>query len=79
MEPIQWKVDRVIDAHVHYRHRESVEHFNAILDLVNYARANIMTGWEPNCLDRKRDEPTRFYTFGMIPHGPEKLAVGDGA
>ncbi|MCD6392075.1 MAG: amidohydrolase family protein [Planctomycetes bacterium] len=72
-------VDRVIDAHVHFRHREPVEHFNAILDLVNYAQANILTGWEPNSLDRKREQPARFYTFGMLPHDPTKLAAGDGA
>lgn len=79
MEQVRWKVDKVVDAHVHFRHREPAEYFNKILDLVGYSRANILTGWEPQCLDRKREQPGRFYTFGMIPHDPEKLAAGDGA
>lgn len=79
MEPIQWKVSTVIDAHVHYRNQEPAAHFNKILDLVNYSRANILAGPEPTGLDRKREAPGRFYTFGMIPHDPAKLAAGDGA
>lgn len=79
MEQIRWKVNKIVDAHVHYRHREPAAHFNKILDMVGYARANILTGWEPQSLDRKREQPDRFYTFGMIPHDPEKLAAGDGA
>lgn len=78
MEPIQWKVGKVVDAHVHDRHREPAAHFNQILDMVGYTRANILTGWEPNALDRKREQPERFYTFGMIPHDPVKLASGEG-
>ncbi len=78
VEQVRWKVGKVIDAHVHYRHREPPVHFNKILELVGYAQANILTGWEPRCLDRKREQPGRFYTFGMIPHGPAKLAAGDG-
>jgi predicted TIM-barrel fold metal-dependent hydrolase len=78
VEQIQWKVGKVIDAHVHYRFREPPAYFNKILDMVGYTRANILTGWQPNCLDRKRERPDRFYTFGMIPHDPAKLAAGDG-
>jgi predicted TIM-barrel fold metal-dependent hydrolase len=79
VQRIQWKVNTVIDAHVHYRNLEPAAHFNKILDLVNYTRANILTGSEPTGLDRKREAPGRFYTFGMIPHDPAKLAAGDGA
>ncbi len=60
MEQIRWKVDKVIDAHVHYRHREPPAYFSKILDMVGYARANILTGWEPKCLDRKREQADRF-------------------
>ncbi len=35
MEQIRWKVPKVIDAHVHYRHRRPPVYFNQILDLVN--------------------------------------------
>jgi predicted TIM-barrel fold metal-dependent hydrolase len=79
MEQVRWKVDKVVDAHVHFRGREPVFHFNRILELVNYEQANILTGWDSTSLDRKREEPTRFFTFGMIPHDPEKLVAGDGA
>jgi predicted TIM-barrel fold metal-dependent hydrolase len=79
VEQVRWKVGKVIDAHVHYRHREPAEYFNKIVDMVGYSRASILTGWEPRCLDRKREQPGRFYTFGMIPHDPAKLAAGDGA
>ncbi len=79
MEQIQWKVAKVIDAHVHYRYRMPVEHYNKILELVNYTKANILTGREPEGLDRKREAPQKFYTFGMLPHDPAKLESGDGA
>lgn len=78
MEQIHWKVGKVIDSHVHFRFREPVAHFQKILDLVNYTRINILTGSEPRCLERKRDQPQRFYTFGMIPHDPAKIEAGDG-
>lgn len=79
MERIRWKVGKVIDAHVHYRHREPVAHYNQILDLVAYTKANILTGWGEKELDRKREQPGKFYTFGMLPHDPAKLEAGDGA
>lgn len=79
MEQVRWRVDKVVDSHVHYRHREPAEYFHRILDLVNCHRANILTGGGEKDLDRKRERPERFYTFGMIPHDAAKLAAGDGA
>jgi predicted TIM-barrel fold metal-dependent hydrolase len=78
MQPIQWKVDKVIDAHTHYRNEEPLAHFNEILDLVGCTKANILGGREAAALDRKRLQPDRFFTFGMLTHDPAKMETGDG-
>jgi len=78
MQPVRWKVQKVIDGHVHFRREESFEHFERILALVGYSRVNVLSGRDSANLQLKRDHPERFYVFGMITHDPEKLAAGDG-
>ena len=77
MEQIQWKAEKVIDAHVHYGLREPVEHFREILRLANCDKINILSG--PDRIpDMKKDYPEDTYMFRMLKQGPEKIAAHDG-
>jgi hypothetical protein len=85
MPQITWKVDRVIDSHVHFLNAEPVPHFYQIMETVNYGAANLMAvpgpkGADQNrwIVERKTERPDFFFVFGCMDHDPEKVAAGDG-
>ena len=78
MEQVKWKSEKVIDAHVHFRDREPVEHFEKILSLVDYTKINILAGTDRARLERKRAHPDTVYMFAMMKQEPDKIADGDG-
>ena len=79
MEQVQWKIGKVIDAHVHFRDREPAAHFEEIIRLVNYAKINIVAGTDRSRIERKREHPETVYMFGMMKQDPDKVAAGDGS
>lgn len=85
MDKLKWKVSRVIDAHSHYLGAEPVTHYNALLEQAGHTHVNIIANFFPNCpdylqfaLDRKKEQPDRFFIFGSMQHDSEKIAQGDG-
>lgn len=82
MDRVRWDVGKVIDAHVHFMGVEPAPHFYENIDLGGSAKCAIlgfmpgpMNGW---LLERKREQPARFYIFGCLHHDPESVAKGDG-
>lgn len=85
MPKITWKVDRVIDSHVHFLNVEPVPHFYQIMESVNYGAANLMAvpgpkGADQNrwIVERKSERPDFFFVFGCMAHDPDKVAASDG-
>lgn len=85
MEKIHWKVGPVVDSHVHFDGAESPAHFYTLLQLVNYAGANLMAvpggrGAQENIWvrERKNEQPGYFSIFGCMIHNPAKMAAQDG-
>lgn len=77
MEQIQWKARKIIDAHVHFRNREPVEHFMEILRLVNYDGINILGGPQ-STPDIKKKALGTTYMFRMLRQDAGKIAAHDG-
>ena len=79
MNQIEWQAKKVIDAHVHNREKQPLDHFIKILDLVNYNRVCILSSPGYENIKHKNDKPGDTYIFGMLNQKPEKIDAGDGA
>ena len=78
MEPIRWKAQKAIDAHVHYRDKEPIPHFQKILKSVNYDSICILGGHDREKLKYKTILPGKTYIFGMLDQKADKIQAGDG-
>ncbi|MFC1479493.1 amidohydrolase family protein [Planctomycetota bacterium] len=84
MENVKWKVDTVIDCHVHFDNVEPIPHFYDNIDLISSTKSAIL-GLPPGntsnqrILDLKKDRPEQFFIFGHLVHKPEFVEKGDGS
>lgn len=90
MEPIRWKVSKVIDAHTHYRGCEPFAHYLDNLALCGHDQGVVLTchdvphpnagaySFEHAALFRTPPHANRFYLFGGLSHDVAQVALGDG-
>ena len=90
LEPIRWKVPRVIDAHTHYGGEEPIAHYMEEQALAGHDRGVLLTcnsipregagayAYEHAPVFRTPPNANRFYLFGGLSHDAQQVARGDG-